>query len=487
MQRMNAESLRQGRSLVCSNRVCGLMLVAAGLMLNAGAQSPDGDVGAGNSAMLLTVTDAIGPATADYVTRGLRLAHERGNTLVILKLDTPGGLDSAMRDINLAIIASPVPVVTYVAPSGARAASAGTYILYASHVAAMAPATNLGAATPVQLGGLPSLPPKNPLKPDKDAIEGDSKTDEANKEKITSPPVTDAMTKKIVNDAVAYIRGLARMRGRNEDWAEKAVRDGVSLTAEDALEQNVVDVIAVNEQALLEQLDGRVVDIHGVKITLETEHTMIDAHAPDWRTELLGVIASPNVAYILMLLGIYGMFFELANPGAIVPGVVGAICLLVAMFALQMLPVNYAGLALILLGIAFMIGELFLPSFGTLGIGGIVAFAIGSVLLFDTDTDEFRVSISIVAAVTVLTAAFFLLAIGALFKARKGPIVSGREQLIGSVGSVLSDFDTTGQIRVHGETWNARTEQPMHSGDRVTVTAIDGLTLHIEPTEETGS
>ena len=487
MRRMNAESLRQGRSPTCSTWVCGLMLMAAGLMLNAGAKSPDGDVGVSNTAMLLTVADAIGPATADYVTRGLRLAHERGNTLVILKLDTPGGLDSAMRDINLAIIASPVPVVTYVAPSGARAASAGTYMLYASHVAAMAPATNLGAATPVQIGGLPSLPPKNPLKPDKDTRGDDSKTDEAKKEKTPSPPVTDAMTKKIVNDAVAYIRGLAHMRGRNEDWAEKAVRDGVSLTAEDALEQNVIDLIAVNEQALLEQLDGRVVDIHGVKITLETEHTMIDVHAPDWRTELLGVIASPNVAYILMLLGIYGMFFELANPGAIVPGVVGAICLLVAMFALQMLPVNYAGLALILLGIAFMLMELFVPSFGTLGIGGIVAFAIGSVLLFDTDTDEFRVSVYIVAAVTVLTAAFFLLAIGALFKARKGPIVSGREQLIGSVGSVLSDFDTTGRIRVHGETWNARTEQPMHSGDRVTITAIDGLMLHIEPTEEEGS
>ena len=483
MQRLKPGLLRN-TSLALA---CAVMLVAAGFVLNAGAESPSDAERVGDTAMLLTVADTIGPATADYITRGLRLAHERGDALVILKLDTPGGLDTSMRDINLAIIASPVPVATYVAPSGARAASAGTYILYASHVAAMAPATNIGAATPVQMGGLPSLPPKSPLKPEQDKSADDSKSDKKEDDKAASPPASDAMTKKIINDAVAYIRGLARMRGRNEDWAEKAVREGVSLAAEDALEQNAVDFIAVNERALLEHLDGHVVDIHGVELTLATEHMMIDVLAPDWRTELLTVIANPNIAYIFMLLGIYGMFFELANPGAIVPGVVGAICLLIAMFALQMLPVNYAGLALILLGIAFMVGELFVPSFGALGMGGIVAFAIGSVLLFDTDTDEFRLSISIVAAVTTLTAAFFLLAVGALLKARKGPIVSGREHLLGSEGNVLNDFDTTGRIRVHGEIWNALTERPIRSGDRVKITAIDGLTLHIEPVEEEGS
>ncbi len=484
MPRMTQERLKDTRPWTWPVRACAVLFVACGLMVNADEEAPAEDQRAGGTAMVLTVADTIGPATADYIIRGLRLAHERGDALVILKLDTPGGLDRSMRDINLAIIASPVPVVAYVAPSGARAASAGTYILYASHVAAMAPATNIGAATPVQMGGLPSLPPKSPLKPDKDKGGDDSKADKNGDDEAASPPAGDAMTKKIVNDAVAYIRGLARMRGRNEDWAEKAVREGVSLAAEDALEQNAVDFIAVNERALLEHLDGHVVEIHGVELTLETEHLMIDTLAPDWRTELLGVIANPNIAYIFMLLGIYGMFFELANPGAIVPGVVGAICLLIAMFALQMLPVNYAGLALILLGIAFMIGELFVPSFGALGMGGIVAFAIGSVLLFDTDTDEFRVSISIVAAVTALTAAFFLLALGALLKARKGPIVSGREQLVGSVGNVLGDFVTAGKIRVHGEIWNAHTEQPMRNGDRVKITAIDGLTLHIEPVEE---
>ena len=487
MQRVKPES--SGRNSTYGRLIAGrvLMLFATGLMLSAGADSPDDNERVGGTAMLLTVADAIGPAQTDYIKRGLRLAHERGHELVILKIDTPGGLDTAMRDINRAIIASPVPVVSYVAPSGARAASAGTYILYASHFAAMAPGTNLGAATPVQIGGIPSLPPRSPPKPDKDADDEEFEADDTEDEKDTVPRTADAMTKKMVNDAVAYIRGLAQMRGRNEEWAETAVREGASLPAEDALAANVVDVIAVNERALLVQLDGRVVEVHGVDITLETEHMLIEVVAPDWRTELLSVIASPNVAYILMLLGVYGLFFELANPGAIFPGVVGAICLLLAMFALQMMPVNYAGLALILLGIAFMIGELFVPSFGALGIGGVVAFAIGSVILFDTDTQQFRVSISIVVAVTTLTAAFFLLAIRALFNARKGPVVSGPEELVGTIGNVLHDFASTGQIRVRGEIWKAHAVQPMQSGDRVKVTAIDGLTLYIEPAEEEGS
>ncbi len=295
------------------------------------------------------------------------------------------------------------------------------------------------------------------------------------------------MTKKMTNDAIAYIRGLARLRGRNEEWAEEAVREAASLTAEDALAANVIDFVAANESALLEQLDGVAVVINGNPYTLSTAEMIIDPLAPSWRTELLSVIASPNVAYVLMLLGIYGLFFELANPGAIVPGVIGAICLLISMFALQMLPVSYAGLALVLLGIAFMIGEVFMPSFGALGIGGVAAFAIGSLILFDTDSEQFRVSLSIIAALTILTSGFFLIALRSLLTARKGPVVSGQEQLIGGFGQALEDFDTCGQIRIHGEIWRADTARPVHTGDRVHVTAIDGLTLHIEPLEEKNS
>lgn len=463
--------------------LAGLVLAVAALQHGPAPQA--GEAGVVHRATVLTITGAIGPATADYVKRGLAGAHERGGALVVLKVDTPGGLDTAMRDIIRAIIASPVPVATYVAPSGARAASAGTYIVYASHVAAMAPATNLGAATPVQLGGLPSLPQKQPLGPrKKDAREEADSADDDETPDDDAAPAADAMTKKMVNDAAAYIRGLARMRGRNEDWAETAVRDGASLTAEDALRENVIDFVAADERILLEKINGRVINIQGVEITLDTTRMGLDYVEPDWRTELLGVIASPNVAYVLMLLGIYGMFFELANPGAIVPGVVGGICLIVAMFGLQMLPLNYAGLALILLGIAFMIGELFVPSFGALGIGGVVAFAIGSVILFDAETQQFRVSLSIIAAVTALTAAFFLIAVRALFKAREGPVVSGREQLVGSLGKALDDFDGTGQIRVHGEIWNARAARPVMGGAEVKVVAMDGLTLEVEPAEE---
>jgi membrane-bound serine protease (ClpP class) len=440
---------------------------------------------ASSRAMLLTVAGAIGPATSDYIQHGIRKAHERGDRLVILKLDTPGGLDSSMRAIIRAIIASPVPVVTYVAPSGSRAASAGTYILYASHIAAMAPATNLGAATPVQIGGLPKMPSPEPARRNGND-DGDGAKDNAQEDADDSTPgrPADAMTKKMTNDAVAYIRGLALLRGRNEEWAEEAVREAASLTSEDALAANVIDLIVRNESALLEQLNGFEVVINGNPYALSTEQMVLDPVAPGWRTELLAVIASPNVAYILMLFGIYGLFFELANPGAIVPGVTGVICLLFAMFALQMLPVNYAGLALVLLGIAFMIGEVFVPSFGALGIGGVAAFAIGSLILFDTDSEHFRVSLSIIVALTILTSAFFLLAIRSLIAARRGPVVSGREQLVGEFGQALEDFDSSGQIRVHGEIWKADTERPVHDGERVQVTAIDGLTLHIEPHEE---
>lgn len=420
-----------------------------------------------NQALWLSVDGAIGPATHDYLKRSFAKAVEQNAQVIIIQMDTPGGLDASMRDIIRDIIASPVPVISFVAPSGARAASAGTYILYASHIAAMAPATNLGAATPVQITGFPGG----------DAI--DKKPENGDEKEV--PVLRDPMTSKIVNDAVAYIRGLAQMRGRNADWAEQAVREGVSLTAEEALSEGVIDLMADSIPDLLAKTDGLTVNVLGQEKTLSTKNMTVQRLEQDWRTRLLAIITDPNVAYILMLLGIYALIFEFSNPGTIFSGVVGAVCLLLALFAFQVLPINYAGLALIVLGIAFMLGEVFVPSFGALGIGGVIAFVIGSVMLLDTGVPGYGVSVPLIATFALLSAVFFMLILGMAIKARQRPVVSGREQLIGGIGEVLEDFDSRGWIRIHGERWEAQASEPLKRGQKVCVTATNDLVLVVKP------
>jgi membrane-bound serine protease (ClpP class) len=386
-------------------------------------------------------------------------------------MDTPGGLDTSMRAMIKDILASPVPVAVYVAPSGARAASAGTYLLYASHIAAMAPATNLGAATPVQIG--------MPGQGEKPKDDGDKKG--TAKDRKAAPPAGDTMSRKVVSDATAYIRSLAQLRGRNVQWAERAVREAVSLPADEAVKQKVVDLIAKDIPDLLKQLDGRTFEVAGIKRTLQTGSAVLVRMDPDWRSRLLAVITDPSVAYVLMLIGIYGLLFEFYNPGLVLPGVVGAISLLVAMYAFQMLPINYAGLALVGLGIAFMVAELFVASYGSLGIGGAVAFVLGSLMLIETDVPGFAIPWLVIAPVTVVTAAFFVFGIGIALKTRRRPVVSGREELIGASGEIIGHADGAWWARVHSETWRVHGPSHLVLGERIRVKAIDGLTLIVEP------
>ncbi len=407
-----------------------------------------------NRAVLLDIKGGIGPATQDFIHRGLEKAQKANARIVILRIDTPGGLSKSMRGIIKAMLASSVPVITYVAPSGARAASAGTYILYASQIAAMAPGTNLGAATPVSIG-----------------TPGGNNKDKKSKQKSASGL-------KAINDAKAYIRGLAQLRGRNVKWAERAVSHAESLSAQEALKMNVINVVAKDIPDLLKQINGKKVMVRGVSVNLKTTGLSIAHIKPDWRTRFLSVITDPSVAYILLMIGFYGLFFEFANPGFIVPGVAGAVCLLLALYAFQLLPINYAALALMVLGLAFIVAEAFLPSFGALGIGGVIAFVIGSIMLMKTEVAAFGIPWELIAGVAGVTLLFFFLMLQLAFRSRRRPVVSGAEGMVGKHG-VITLREEEVWVRVAGEMWQVANPEGFQAGETVIVLGLEGLSLKL--------
>ncbi|TLZ47995.1 MAG: nodulation protein NfeD [Gammaproteobacteria bacterium] len=446
----------------------------------AAAAPPAADSDAGTAAVL-EINGPIGPATSRYVVHGIEAAHENGSRVVVLELDTPGGLDSAMRDIIRAILASPVPVVSYVTPSGARAASAGTYILYASHVAAMAPATNLGAATPVSIGGEPEpASPPVPTPGTNPPQDGNAKTP-APAGGAAPPLPGSAMERKVVNDAVAYIRGLAEERGRNADWAEQAVRGAASLSATAALQQKVIDIIARDLPELLTRIDGREVRIGDRAMKLATRGLAVLRMKPDWRTRLLAVITNPTVAYGLMLIGIWGLLLEGYNPGAVLPGVAGSVCLLIALFAFQILSVNYAGLALVVLGTAMIISEFFFPTYGSLGVGGLIAFVVGSLILFDTDVPGMNVGRPLIGAFATMGGLVIAGIVYLASRSMRRPVATGTQAMIGESAEVVADFTGKGKVRYGGELWNARSDAALRAGDLARIVRVEGLTLWVEP------
>jgi membrane-bound serine protease (ClpP class) len=454
----------------------GLLLVSPASSLSTDAVAP-----ADRFATLVELNGPIGPAISRFVERSLLDAANRHSAVVILQMDTPGGLDTSMRDIIKAILASPVPVVSYVAPSGARAASAGTYILYASHFAAMAPATNLGAATPISIGGEPPSPPVTPpVNPGDDKNPSDDKKQKSPEE----VPTATASERKAVNDAVAYIRALAQLRGRNADWAETAVRQAASLSATDALKQHVIEIVATDVPDLLQQLQGRKVNAADHEMVLDTQGLVVRSIAPDWRTRLLLALTHPTIAYGLLLVGIYGLLLEGYNPGAVLPGVVGALSLLLGLYGLQLLAVNYAGLALMALGVGLIVAEFFMPAFGSLGVGGLASFVIGSIILFDNRASGMRVALPLIVGIAV-AGGLVIATIGWLAaRARRRPLSTGVETMIGASVEAVSDCQDRCVVRYGGELWNARTASPLRAGQQARIVKVVELTLWVEPRQD---
>ena len=398
---------------------------------------------AGNGILIIELEGPINPGTAIYVARGLEEAREQGAALSVIRLDTPGGLGSSMRTIVKAILNSPVPVVVYVGPKGAGAASAGVMVTVAGHVAAMAPGTNIGAAHPVTAGG-------------KD--------------------IQKTMSEKVVNDMASYGRGIAEDKGRNGEWVEKAIRESVSITADEALKNKVVDLIARDIDELLELVDGREVSLLGGKAVLRTKGLKRTYYHPGFRDRVLKVISDPNIAYILMMIGLAGLYFELAHPGAIFPGVIGGISLILAFFSFQTLPVNYAGLLLIALAVIFFIAEVKVTSYGILSIGGLIAMTIGSIMLFE----DVGVSIKLMMPTILLVGGFFILVASLAFRAYRASPRGGMEGLLGEVGVVKEGIDPQGLVFVHGEYWRAEADERLEEGEKVLVDGIEGLTLRVK-------
>jgi membrane-bound serine protease (ClpP class) len=458
MNRISVKYRAKNRSIASNGFYCFLVFLSVFLNVSVPADESA-------NVWVIDIKGAIGPATSDYVLRGFEAAETASAKVIVLQIDTPGGLDTAMRDIIKAILASKTPIVSFVGPKGSRAASAGTYISYASHIAAMAPATNLGAATPVQIAA-----PSMPSAPTED--------DDAK-----AAPAT-AMEKKMVNDATAYIRGLAELRGRNAEWAELAVREAASLDSEEALEQQVIDIVAENLADLMSQINGRTIEVEGGEVTIELAEANLHFHEPDWRTEILSIITNPSMVLVLGMIGMYGVILEFYSPGSLIPGIIGVICLLLAGYAVQLLPLNYAGLALLALGIGLIVAEAMVPSFGILGIGGIIAFSIGGLMLFDTEMEAFQVGLPTIAATAMVSAALIFATVNIAMKIRKQRVSTGENLLLGATGQALNDFGKEGQVRVGSEIWRAYCSEKVVKGDVISVESVEGLRLRVKKTGE---